>query len=226
MRTFYFAINSDKNPNFCCRSCCSSNRIIFCAGLKNHIRQYIHRLSQYNFLWKDDMQKSYSKFMASDPDMATIRKEACYLVFWVKFVLRGDMVCKLRVEKKHSYLLMFMGRDTWNYHVKALVETGYLKVLSNRCIGFTCLPIQIPLTNVLRKIGFVYILCFKHIRFALSLVVTCHTIQVEHLLEVEKKISSIPPELPAGSVILLPAPTRDALQGLAAAWKTQYAMVC
>lgn len=50
-------------------------------------------------------------------------------------------------------------------------------------------------------------------------------LQVEHLLEIERKISSVPSKLSAGSVVLCPTPVRDALQGLAAAWKTQYALV-
>ncbi|CAK8694917.1 unnamed protein product [Clavelina lepadiformis] len=92
-------------------------------GVKFHVKVYIHRLSQYNFLWKDDMQRTYSEFMSQDPEISALRKE------------------------------------------------------------------------------------------------------VEYLLEVEKKISSVPPKLAAGSVILCPTPVKDALQGLAAAWKTQYALV-
>jgi len=45
------------------------------------------------------------------------------------------------------------------------------------------------------------------------------------LLEIERKISSVPAKLFAGSVILCPIPVQNALQGLAAAWKTQYALV-
>ena len=51
------------------------------------------------------------------------------------------------------------------------------------------------------------------------------TWQVEYLLDIEKKISSIPDKLSSGSVTLYPTPVKNALQGLAAAWKTQYAMV-
>ncbi|XP_077973667.1 uncharacterized protein LOC120348568 isoform X2 [Styela clava] len=91
--------------------------------LRKRIRSYVGHLSQYNFLWKDDMHRAYSDFMCASPNISAIRKE------------------------------------------------------------------------------------------------------VENLLDIEQKISSIPVTLPAGCIVLCPGPIMDALQGLAAAWKTQYALV-
>ena len=47
--------------------------------MKKDIRQYLTRLSQYDFLWKDDMQRVYAKFMEGNPDIAAIRKEVTRL---------------------------------------------------------------------------------------------------------------------------------------------------
>ena len=58
--------------------------------MKKDIRQYLTRLSQYDFLWKDDMQRVYAKFMEGNPDIAAIRKEVKRLKpekYFAKFMI-------------------------------------------------------------------------------------------------------------------------------------------
>ena len=49
--------------------------------------------------------------------------------------------------------------------------------------------------------------------------------EVERLLKIEQKVTSIPSVLPVGPICLHTNPIRDALHGFAMAWKNQYASV-